>query len=224
MLAVICTSPHRTPASHRWLLIHVTNVRTGGSSSIRTRVKGALRSTRPAALRWAFASVCAWARRMLSDWTEIDAGRVPDQLAHVVVRLEPVPAWLRHVVDVVLSDMQRPRPIDVRIGYDAHGSGPASFGSASRTVAAPPVYGVNDDYAARQTDAARLVEFAYWLQDQFFAETDQASAEARPECPGHPHPAVPEELDGAAWWVCPIDDRRIAMIGALGPGRRASAR
>ena len=41
---------------------------------------------------------------------------------------------------------------------------------------------------------------------------------------GETYIAVPEELDGAAWWVCPIDDRRIAMIGALGPGRRASAR
>lgn len=161
---------------------------------------------------------------MLSDWTEIDAGRVPDQFAHVVVRLEPMAAWLRHVVDVVLSDMQRSRPIDVRIGYDAHGVGSGVLRICEPDGSCAAGYGVNDDYAARQTDAARLVEFAYWLQDQFFAETDQASAEARLECPGHPHPAVPEELDGAAWWVCPIDDRRIAMIGALGPGRRASAR
>jgi hypothetical protein len=48
------------------------------------------------------------------------------------------------------------------------------------------------------------------------AEWDElhgAWAEARPACPGHPHPAVPLELDGQAWWMCPRDERRIARIG-----------
>jgi len=115
---------------------------------------------------------------MLSDWTEIDAGRVPDHLAHVVVRLAPVPAWLLRVVDVVLGDMQRPRPIDVRIGYDAHGSGSGVLWICKPDGSGAAGYRVSDDYAAQQTDGARLVDFAYWLQDQFFAETDQAWAEA----------------------------------------------
>jgi hypothetical protein len=157
----------------------------------------------------------------VGEWTEVEAdtGEVPERLEHVMVRLAPMPAWLRTVVEVVLGDMQLPRPIDVCLAYaGADGSGVLWVWEPDGTGAAG--YGVSDTYATHQTDAERLVGFAYWLQDQFFPESDGGWAEARPECPGHAHPAVPEEIDGQGWWVCPNDDRRIAMIGDLAARRR----
>jgi len=64
-----------------------------------------------------------------------------------------------------------------------------------------------------ETDAELIVRFADWLQEQVFPETTAAWGEARPECPGHPHPAAAVEIDGKAWWACPADDRPIRMIG-----------
>jgi hypothetical protein len=58
--------------------------------------------------------------------------------------------------------------------------------------------------------AAELVSWADWLQEQFFPETRGAWGEARPECPGHPHPASAVELDGEAWWCARL------MVGRSG--------
>jgi hypothetical protein len=63
-----------------------------------------------------------------------------------------------------------------------------------------------------------MVRFADWLQEQVFPETTGAWGEARPECPGHPHPAAAVEVDGEPLWVCPVDGRRIGVIGQLGRG------
>jgi hypothetical protein len=59
---------------------------------------------------------------------------------------------------------------------------------------------------------ALKVELAYRLQEEV-PETREAWGEARPRCPGHPHPAAPDLLDDQAWWVCPVDAGRIARIG-----------
>ena len=53
------------------------------------------------------------------------------------------------------------------------------------------------------------------LQEYFFCESDGAWAQARPECPGHPHPAVPELIDGESWWVCLTEGHPVARFGEL---------
>ena len=42
-----------------------------------------------------------------------------------------------------------------------------------------------------------------------------AWAQPRPECPGHPHPAVPELIDGESWWVCLTEGHPVARFGEL---------
>lgn len=118
-----------------------------------------------------------------------------------------VPTWMKDVV----SDLQRPDPIKVQIGFVADALGgqfwiwePDEGGGAAGCA------------MARDDSPDARVELAYWLQDQFFAETRGAWGEARPECPSHSHPAIPSELDGDAWWVCPVDGHRVGQIGRLG--------
>lgn len=121
----------------------------------------------------------------------------------------PVPEWLSAVADAALADMQRPAPIDVQLGFDpdegilwvseAGESGKSGFEPWSEAR------GVGE-----------IVRLADWLQEQFFPETRGAWGEARPGCPGHPHPAEAVEIEGEAWWVCPVDGRRIAAIGQIG--------
>jgi hypothetical protein len=63
--------------------------------------------------------------------------------------------------------------------------------------------------------AALLERFADYLQEQFFPETRGGWGQARPACPGHPHPATPswDEQTDTAWWQCPSTGRDIARIG-----------
>ena len=126
-------------------------------------------------------------------------------------RFGPLPGRLSDVLEVVLSDFQQPAAIDLLVGYEADCgivwfSEPgepsrAGFG-ASRPHPQPPT-------------PAEVVEVAYWLQHQFFHETRGAWGEPRPRCPGHAHPMAPMEIDGEAWWTCPLDDRAVVRIGAF---------
>jgi hypothetical protein len=116
-----------------------------------------------------------------------------------------VPSWVKEVV----SDFQRPTPISVDIGFVPAGHG-AQFWISE--------HGETDGAGcaiARDDSAEARVELADWLQDQFFAETRGAWAEARPACPSHSHPAVAEERNGEAWWVCPADGHAVAPIGRV---------
>jgi hypothetical protein len=125
---------------------------------------------------------------------------------------EPVPEWFMHeVLDPVLSDLQQPHPVDLELRFEPRGDGglvrfrergePGSFG-----------LGIGRQSASREL---LMVQFADQLQEQFFPETRAAWGEARPTCPGHPHPATPVLLDDQAWWACPVDQSRIARIGQL---------
>jgi hypothetical protein len=127
--------------------------------------------------------------------------------------LEPLPPWLREVVETVLPDLQRPRPVDLQLSYER---GPGQDGLL--WVSEVGAYGATAFWLqpGEKPGAALIVRFADWLQEQVFPETIGAWGEARPECPGHPHPAVPVEFFGEAWWVCPLDGRRIGMLGRLG--------
>jgi hypothetical protein len=132
---------------------------------------------------------------------------------------EAVPAWfMQAVLEPVLADLQRPQPVDFELkpvdfelkfkpvgnGGWVHFQERGSTGSAALGI------------SRRSTPrASTLVSWADWLQEQVFPETQGAWGEARPECPGHPHPASPVELDDDAWWVCPGDRHRVGKIGEL---------
>jgi hypothetical protein len=124
----------------------------------------------------------------------------------------PLPEWLRVAVDAVLADLQRPRALSLQVGYDpkteyfptllVREEGETSFVGC----------GLYDGVRG----AELLVHIADYLQEQFFPESRGAWGEARPECPGHTHPASPELGDGEGWWVCPLDGHRLGLIGQLG--------
>ena len=121
----------------------------------------------------------------------------------------PVPEWLREVADAALADLQRPTPIRVRLGWES-GAGilwVSEAGESGKSGFEP---------WSEAPGAGEVVRLADWLQEQFFPETRGAWGEARPECPGHSHPAEAVEIGGEAWWVCPVDGRRIAAIGQIG--------
>jgi hypothetical protein len=116
------------------------------------------------------------------------------------------------LLEPVLSDFQRPRPIELDFGLDPQWEGGLVW------IWEPDLSGAMGlpipDRSAPRVEL--FVYFADLLQEQFFPETRGAWGEARPECPGHPHPASPIELDREAWWVCPVNGRRIGKIGQLG--------
>ena len=79
---------------------------------------------------------------------------------------------------------------------------------------------VNDVFAATigvsadLSDEERLVDFAGRLQDVVIEATHQAW----PRCPGHPHPASATVVTGRAVWVCPDDGRVTRRIGEPADG------
>lgn len=124
-------------------------------------------------------------------------------------RFGPIPGWLSAAADAVFADLQRPTAIAVQLGYETSEgvlwvSEPGELGRAGFR----PV--------GEQGDVELLVALADWLQEQFFPETRGAWAQAHPACPGHPPPARAVEIEDEAWWVCPVDDRPLGMIGRLG--------
>jgi hypothetical protein len=122
---------------------------------------------------------------------------------------EPLPAWLREDVEAVLGDLQQTAPLDLRVGYlTSNGSILVQEQGEKGWLEWGPDDGVRG--------AELRVDFADYLQDQFFPESRGAWGEARPQCPGHPHPAEAEEIEGEAWWTCPVEGRQIARIGELG--------
>lgn len=68
----------------------------------------------------------------------------------------------------------------------------------------------------RQNEPELLVDIAYFLQDHVF--DTEPWGEARPICPGHPHPPNPRIVDGVAAWICPRTGRVVAPIGRLSDG------
>jgi hypothetical protein len=107
-----------------------------------------------------------------------------------------------------MADLQQPTPIDVTVGFDAS-TQTLWFGEGG-----VPRAGYTPEDGS--TDVELLVNLADYLQEQFFPETSGAWGQARPVCPGHPHPASADEIAGEAWWVCPLDSRLIATIGQVG--------
>jgi hypothetical protein len=124
----------------------------------------------------------------------------------------PLPDWLEGPVNAVLADLQRPTPIDVTVRHaSAHVDGwEAIFVVEARDERWFTSFPIES--SAR--GAELLVRIADGFQEQVFPELRGSWGEARPECPGHPHPAEPEVIDGEAWWVCPRDERQVKPIGS----------
>ena len=127
-------------------------------------------------------------------------------------QLSQVPSWLSNdVLEPVLADLQQPTPValDLRVQgtiiWFSEQDEPGSFGLE-----------IPDPQLPRER---LVVAFADQLQEQFFPETRAAWGQARPPCPGHPHPAAAHLMDDEAWWVCPFDQTRVARIGRLHPER-----
>lgn len=122
--------------------------------------------------------------------------------------LSPVPEWLSAAVQAGFADLQQPVAIDVQVGFK-----PAS---GVLWVSEPGTQGGAGFEPLEERGVYLLVVFANWLQEQFFLESLGAWGESRPACPGHPHPAQATEVNGEAWWLCPVDGRQVAMIGRFG--------
>jgi hypothetical protein len=122
----------------------------------------------------------------------------------------PLPDWLDAPMRAALHDLQQPYPVPIRYGFteDARGRWISIKEFA-------PDGGITGLWIPPETEGAGLTAWlAGVLQEQFFWESVTAWGEARPACPGHPHPAVAAGDERDAWWECPVDGRRIAAIGA----------
>jgi hypothetical protein len=123
-------------------------------------------------------------------------------------RYGPVPDWLREAIDTALADLQQPTPVGVLLGYDDL--------TGRLCVSEAGERGQWGYEPSKLRGVELLIDLAAAFQDQFIPETRGAWGQARPACPGHPHPAQADEVEGEAWWICPVDRQRVARIGQLG--------
>jgi len=112
---------------------------------------------------------------------------------------------VRVAVRRVLADLGA----DARIDVDLVEDGLTQF--------AFPDGGTHASRVEFETEGDLLVAVADVIQNDVNFWLPDAWGEARPPCPGHPHPANPVLLDREAWWVCPQTGDRLARIGEL-PG------
>jgi hypothetical protein len=117
------------------------------------------------------------------------------------------------VAVAVLDDFEQPHPVPVQVAYETNLDGSATLWVWEAGERGASGYGV--DPGQVDTGPDQLVSFADFLQEQFFPESEGAWAEARPKCPGHPHPAEPVVIESEAWWVCPSEGHKIGKIGEL---------
>lgn len=129
-------------------------------------------------------------------------------------RWGPAPDWLQAMADAVSRDLGDGAPLAVAVrfapdpGADYLGRVHIRFSNGAG--------GGGFSIGLFDEPARQLVDVADAIQDEW-CETGAGWAQARPACPGHAHPARAVAEDGAAWWSCPRDGRRLAPIGALSP-------
>jgi hypothetical protein len=118
---------------------------------------------------------------------------------------KPLPRRVAEGAEGVLNDLQGNDPITISLSYRP------DVGGVIVTVAECS-YGFGIDPGA--PSAEMLVALAEGIQEHL-PECPAAWGEARPACPGHPHPAVAKLVGDSAYWVCPNDGHRLGLIGAL---------
>ena len=124
-------------------------------------------------------------------------------------RRRPTPEEVRHALDVALRDFQQPTPVELTFQVGTSGEDELVY------VGGPDgsLHGIRVEGSADSV----LVRVADFLQEHVFDQLAVTWGEARPPCPGHPHPANAVLLDQEAWWVCPRTGDRLGRIGVL-PG------
>lgn len=136
-----------------------------------------------------------------------------------------MPEWYRRdILEPVLRDLQHPDSVDLVVELEGqepiptpdHGPMGSGVHVMFRERGRQGSFGVGLPRPGGSV-AETQVWLADQLQEQFFPETRGAWGQARPECPGHPHPAQPVVHAGEAWWECPETHGRIGRIGELAP-------
>jgi hypothetical protein len=136
---------------------------------------------------------------------------------------DALPGVLGEAVERALADLQHPTTVPIeKVTFerdredDRYGLLTVWFADGGRTGLGLEV---GSDPAEVIADVADLIQ-------GMLPEEREAWAEARPPCPGHPHPAVALTVDGIACWVCPSESRVIGQIGHMkdGPGPMGSLR
>lgn len=129
---------------------------------------------------------------------------------------QPLPEWLAAGVERVLRDLQRPRPLALRLGWTPPGAA-SLYAMWSREARRPlsvadPFHHLwvqepgDDRLTGLSVDEGSPAEVALALADELqvvFAESSVTWGGVRPACPGHPHPAEADWHAGDAWWRCP---------------------
>lgn len=122
----------------------------------------------------------------------------------------PLPAALAWAAERVVADLQGADPVAISLSYQASDKAPESGIVLVEVGECRYGFGV----WLRESPAEKLFRLADGVQEHL-CECPDAWAQARPACPGHGHPALPQLRGDAAYWVCPGDGRRLAAIGEL---------
>jgi hypothetical protein len=128
------------------------------------------------------------------------------QPTHDLPPTYPLPASLAKYVDELLAAFDVPTPLDLSVSLLAPRVG-AGFNPVQIDLGAnAAVWGFALDFD--QPLAGFLVDLGGGIQEHL-AEQDETWGQARPPCPGHPHPAITRVCDGLAWWCCPKTGDRL---------------
>lgn len=126
-------------------------------------------------------------------------------------RPEPIPDAVASAARRVIADVDGAEPLPITLVSYIQRSEDSVLGMLIISVG-ESVYGFGVDPVA--SDAELVWEVAEGVQE-YLSETDLAWGQARPVCPGHPHPAIARIDGGIVVWTCPHDGRRLAVAGEL---------
>lgn len=118
-------------------------------------------------------------------------------------RGQPLPESLEGPIGALLSAFDVPSVLGLSLTYtesapEAGASG--QFVEINVQLPGGGGWGFGVDLADPLPDL--LVSLAYGIQEHL-PEEQLTWGQARPPCPGHPHPAEARVVNGVAWWCCP---------------------
>jgi hypothetical protein len=122
----------------------------------------------------------------------------------------PLPPDLVALASDVVADLDGVEPLGMTLEYEPIDE-PAGAGRVKVTVGGCR-YGFGIFLPAPEAEI--LLALADGIQEHL-PECREAWGQARPECPGHAHPAAARVVANTAYWTCPTDARRLARVGEL---------
>jgi hypothetical protein len=128
--------------------------------------------------------------------------------AEYLVTPQPLPDAIASAAKRVIADIQGDKPLPIALAYMPC-SEDMNFGTLVVNVGGER-YGFGVDSGASETEIVRAL--AEGVQEHL-SETALSWGQARPVCPGHPHPAIAHVDGGDAVWACPRDGRRLGVVG-----------